>query len=366
MIIRDSMLRPEANNLTLLRLVLASAVIWTHSYWRMTGVSSVDEVSALLGAPISAFAVDGFFFLSGLLVYASLERSNNVVHFLRSRLFRIWPGLAVAVVATVVIGGWLSGLSVAAYLHGPTLRFLIGNLSLMSSGYALTGVECGDALCNVNGSLWTIPWEVRCYLLLAALGAIGFARRSWMVRLVLPATLIFAIGFHLPMVATAIKVILGDGILYNLGMIDRLWTMFALGIAAYIFRERIYLSWWLCLAMLLGTIACAHWQLHFHFASLFTAYAALCVGFLSAKRGAVSGRWPDYSYGMYIYAFPVMMLIAGQWQFTHHGWLALANLVATLPLAALSWHWIEKPMLMRARRFGMERESRPTAVESGS
>lgn len=362
MIIRDSMLRPEANNLTLLRLVLASAVIWTHSYWRITGVSGADEVSALLGAPISAFAVDGFFFLSGFLVYASLERSNNVVRFLRSRLFRIWPGLAVAVIAMVAIGFWFSGLNAGEYLRGPTLRFLLGNLSLLGSSYTLTGVECGDVLCNVNGSLWTIPWEVRCYLLLALLGAIGFAKRVWMVRLVLPATLIFALGFDLPIVATMIKSTLGEGIFYNLGMVDRLWTMFALGIAAYLFRERLYLSWWLCAALLLGTIACAHWQVDFHFGGLFTGYAALCVGFLSARRGAVSGTWPDYSYGMYIYAFPVMMLIAGQWPMVHHGWLALANLVATVPLAALSWHWVEKPMLMRARRFGMERESAPKSA----
>src|SRR3546814_4895336 len=51
--IEESLLRPHANNLTLVRLVLASSVIYTHCYWALTGRMGEDDLSAFLGAPIS-------------------------------------------------------------------------------------------------------------------------------------------------------------------------------------------------------------------------------------------------------------------------------------------------------------------------
>src|SRR3546814_8093344 len=86
--IEESLLRPHANNLTLVRLVLASSVIYTHCYWALTGRMGEDDLSAFLGAPISVYAVDGFFFLSGFLVFASLQRSARVGGFLLARVAR--------------------------------------------------------------------------------------------------------------------------------------------------------------------------------------------------------------------------------------------------------------------------------------
>src|SRR3546814_20078222 len=95
--IEESLLRPHANNLTLVRLVLASSVIYTHCYWALTGRMGEDDLSAFLGAPISVYAVDGFFFLSGFLVFASLQRSARVGDFLLARVARLSHALAVSV-----------------------------------------------------------------------------------------------------------------------------------------------------------------------------------------------------------------------------------------------------------------------------
>jgi peptidoglycan/LPS O-acetylase OafA/YrhL len=348
--ITDDRLRATANNLTLVRLVLASAVIWSHSYWRILGVANQDELSPWLGTTISAYAVDGFFFLSGFLVYRSLSVRGSVVDFAVARLARLWPGLAVAVALTILGGYFLSALPPGVYLNGNTLSFAIKNLSLLAAHYNLTGLQCGSEPCVVNGSLWTIPWEVRCYALLALLALVGFASPHWMARLILPLTAAGALGLHVPGMATMIEMIGSKGLLYNVQLIDRLWTMFALGIAAYMWRDRLRLSWTVLLLLGVLNLAAQHWHIHIHIQSLFVGYAVLCCGFLSARHRAISGSWPDYSYGMYIYAFPVMMLLAAAFTFSHHGWLALANAAATLPLAALSWHLVERPVLDRVRR----------------
>lgn len=350
MIIDDARLSPKSNNLTLVRLMLASAVIWTHSIWRVTGVREIDQFKPWLGHPISNFAVDGFFFLSGFLVYASLLRRESVKDFATARFARLWPAMAISVLLTVAIGAFLTTAEGAAYLGGPTGRFVLFNLSMLFPAFNLTGVNCGAALCNINGSLWTIPWEVRCYILLALLGGFGLSRPAVMKCLILPATAAFAVAMHLPGVESALGRIAGSTVVYYLHGADRLWFMFALGIAAFIWRAKLKLSWWWTLGLLLATVVSTRLDLYVpHLAQLLTASFVLNLGFLTAARKVVSGNWPDYSYGMYIYAFPVMMILAALAPGLTATMLAVVTALCTLVPAALSWHLAEKPVLDKVR-----------------
>lgn len=361
----DQLMRAEANNLTLVRLVLASAVIYTHCYWLLSGRMGKDDLSFLLGAPVSAYAVDGFFFLSGFLVYASLRRSAGVADFMLARLVRLWPALALSV-GIAVLAGFVVTIDRADYFSGATLKFLTNNLSFIAPAYNLTGVICDGRPCTINGSLWTLPWEARCYLLLGMLALLGLAREKMMVRLVLPATLVFALLWDLSAVREAAGGLIGRDALYYPDMADRLWPLFALGAAAYIFREKIHLSW-----VALGTLFIVNVLAHqagigLHVRAVFVGYALLCCGFLTARSRAISGRWHDYSYGMYIYAFPVMIAL-GQWrewgsQFT----LAAATALVTLPFAVLSWHAVERPALDGFRHYRKRRAGVGRAVHSAT
>lgn len=280
--ITRAQLSPRNNNLTAVRLVLASAVIWTHTAWRLTGREAWDEGVRWLGVPVSNLAVDGFFFLSGMLVYASLIRRASPLAFGAARLARLWPALAVSVLGTVLVGGFITRSQGLSYLHDSTARFLLGNLSLTSGHYTLTGVMCGAAPCNVNGSLWTITWEARCYVVLIVLLLIGASSPDAMKRLVLPATLAFAVSMHVPQVQEAIVAVAGRGALWNLTIVDRLWSMFALGIAAHLWRDQITLSWSMCAALLMLVVLSASYFPVPHLSGVFVAYAILCAGFLSA------------------------------------------------------------------------------------
>jgi len=347
--IDDHILRPKENNLTLTRLILASAVIYTHSFYPG---ADVDDLTWLLGSPVSHYSVDGFFVLSGFLVYRSLVQNMSVKRFALARLTRLWPGLAVMLVLVTLAGAFVTQAAPAQYFTGSaTLKFLFSNASLTFGYYSLTGIQCGDAPCNINGSLWTLPWEARCYVLLASLAALGLAGRRAMCFFVLPATFAFAILFDIPVIHSTLANLLGTHI-YYLDQIDRLWTAFAIGIAIYEFRHRIPLSWWLLALLFCLNVAIQRWLplAGTHARAVFIAYAALCVGFLSARRGSLSGNWPDYSYGMYIYAFPVMITLLALFRFPSTYLLALCNLVLTVPFAAASWHFVEKPALDWLRR----------------
>jgi peptidoglycan/LPS O-acetylase OafA/YrhL len=345
----DRLLAPSANNFNFVRLVLASSVIYTHAYAAVFRVYEVDALHWLFGAPISAYAVDGFFFLSGFLVYPSLIRNQSSVKFLVARFVRIWPGLAACVLLMVLAGRFLT-LTPQLYFSGETLQFVFGHLTFVKAYYNLPGVVCGDALCNVNGSLWTLPWEVRCYLVLAVLGVLGWAKPRYMALAVLPLTVVMAIVWDLPIVSSFVFEHFGPGAIYIGDIIDRLWPMFALGMAAYIFRARLVFSWWILAVLAVLTWGAHQIGLGLHVRGLFAAYLVMMLGFRTTGRGAFSAKWQDYSYGMYIYGGPVMLALTLKHVWNSHLLLALATAGVTLIFAAASWNLIEKPALAFAKR----------------
>jgi len=363
-IIDDGNLKPQNNDLTMVRLLLATLVIYSHSFYAVRG-NDHDDLTPILGAPISNYAVDGFFILSGFLVYRSLVTNNSLRFFALARLTRLWPALFVMTVLVTLCGLAFTTSSLAGYFTGKdTLKFLFFNPTFVFYGVNLTGVQCGAEPCNLNGSLWTLPWEARCYVILAALGALRLARAKPMTYLILPATLAFAVLWDVG-TAYGLNHMLGSGISYQFDRLDRLWFAFALGITAYLFRHRIPLSWWICLALLLVNVATQQLApaAGLHARAVFMAYFVLCLGFLGLRKTSVSSNWPDYSYGMYIYAFPVMFVLQRVFAFESPYALAVCNVLGTVPLAALSWHVIEKPALDQLKRYRKRMAAAPKHPE---
>ncbi len=350
--ITEHQLKPAANNLTLARLILASLVNYTHSFLVLSGVDR-DDLTWLLGSPLSHHAVDGFFFLAGFLVYRSLEKNPSISRFVLARATRLLPGLALMIVIVVSVGAAITKSPLLAYLSGlETVRFILFNLSLIAPAYDLTGVLCSGQPCNVNGSIWTLPWEARCYALLAMLALTGASLRFYMRRIVLPLTACAALGWAVAAYLFDPKTILPSGILYYLDTFLRFWPAFALGIWVYEIRGSIPLSWLLLAIVFTANLAIQHLfpPLGAIARLIFAAYFVLCVGFLSARYEATSAAWPDYSFGIYIYSSPVMKIVAAVFAISNSYLLTLTTLLAVTPLASLSWHVVESPALTWLRR----------------
>ncbi len=87
-----------------------------------------------------------------------------------------------------------------------------------------------------------------------------------------------------------------------------------------------------------------------------------CAFGLGALCRLESSRLPfDYSYGLYVYAFPIQATLAG-WLHPSALMLFFFSLAATLPLAALSWHAIEAPALRYLRNNAAARHVDKHAV----
>ncbi len=185
--ISDGLLAHDRNHFALVRWVLASAVIFTHAF-DLTGASGSDPMLPILGIAVSGLAVDGFFVVSGFLVAMSLERSHSLVSFAAARFLRIYPGLAVVLVlSALALGPAMTSLPLQNYLLDPAIYvYVLQNLIPITFTYDLPGVFAENPFGPaVNGSLWTIRFEIYCYAILALIALLGLYRPTgWLVAAV--------------------------------------------------------------------------------------------------------------------------------------------------------------------------------------
>lgn len=331
------------NNFNLIRAIAATAVLVSHAYPIALGPGTPEPLKALTGHALGSIAVYVFFVISGFLITASYLRSSGPVSFLVARGLRLFPGLLVSLaLVAFVMGPLVTSLPLGAYLgHAEVYTFMARNLTLVEPQYILPGVFEDNPMRAVEGSIWTLVFEVACYMGVFVLGLLGWLKRPALVAVAL------AIFFA----AWLAREITGAELIYHIRQILTLGLPFALGTAAWIWRDRIALHW----AGVLATAALA-WALS-GTALSFAAFA-LALGYGTFWLAYIPGGWlraynrlGDYSYGIYIYAFPAQGLAV---------WLAgpmtpLANmalgLALTLPPSIASWHLIESPALSLRRRL---------------
>ena len=171
----------HANNFDAVRLAAALLVLCSHQFF-LLGKAQPSPTGNTLGE----LAVMVFFVISGYLVAQSWYRDPHVVRFILRRFLRLWPALAVATMFIALVSACITTVPMRDYFGNALWHFITHNLQLRID-YTLPGVfgnTSSKAMSSVNGSWWTIPLEMKCYLYLAILGLIGL-RRRWASLLVL-------------------------------------------------------------------------------------------------------------------------------------------------------------------------------------
>lgn len=323
----------RSNNFDAIRLLAALLVMVSHQLFFLGRAQPL-----IAGRTLGDIGVFAFFVISGYLVAESWYRDPHLVRFALRRFLRIWPALAVATAIISFIGAFITVLPANAYFGPAVWRFIARNLQLRVV-YDLPGVFASSpvtAMSAVNGSWWSIPLEIRCYLYLAVLGLIGM-RRRWCVVLAL-AVVVFLYTRTLP----------GHPEANAAHNIRFLCIMFFLsGICARqfvieLFRFRVL---WVPIGVLLliGAVLSGGGDL-----ALWTALAPLVLvtGSLSTPWVRAASRFGDLSYGIYIYAYFVQQLSVRYWPGSHSMIASTcASVVVTTGSAWCSWHVVEAPAL---------------------
>src|SRR5438067_1245794 len=312
--------RGRDNNFNLVRLVAAGLVLVSHS-WPLTGTPG-EPFERFAGFSLGHFGVDIFFVVSGYLVTGSLLARDSLGAFLRARALRIFPALVANAFGTAfVIGAFVTAWPLARYFAAwGTWRYALQNSTTWPWGVCwwLPAVflhqPAGPA---VNGALWSLPWELTMYAMLAALGAALMRPRPWLSRA----------GFGRVVVALAVVTTVGHGLneafdwtrSFRIVQGLRLVALFCTAGTLQIFRDRIALHAaglaGLVVALLVHGLAMTLYPLSL-------AGVVLWVALVPGGPLRLYNRLGDYSYGFYLWQFPIQ-----QWIVLAHPGIGVARLV---------------------------------------
>ena len=333
--------------MNLLRFVMALAVLVAHAWPLTQGPGTPEPLQILTGYSLGSYAVFVFFALSGYLISHSYAQTNAPITYLVARAARLLPGLLVSLfLVAFVLGPVVSELSGAKYLTAQqSWDFVLANLTLIHPQYSLPGVFTANPYPEVEGSIWTLAHEAGWYLVLLICGMAGVLRHP---RVVLGLAGLLAAAY------VGVQVT-GGHIPGKLAQFIQLGLPFAFGMAFRSYNTRVPNSVWLLTGLALAAGLTLHATWGFPILMAFLTYATFWLCFVPKGRIRAFNRIGDYSYGIYIYAFPVQGLVV--WLvpgISVAGNIALA-LPLTLALAALSWHQVEQPALVWAKAWRMQR-----------
>ena len=323
-----------------MRITLAVAVVFWHSFGISYGVPWTSEVLAGPAKPFVSVILPAFFALSGFLVAGSLARSS-LTTFVGLRVIRIAPALSVEVVISALIfGPLLTTVALDAYFTDPLLHAYFLN-AIGKIQYFLPGLFPNNPIPNiVNGQLWTVPWELKCYIALTLLAVIGVARDRWVFLVCGGLAPILFVAWRLTFDAESRA-------LNELGQVTG-WALvlsFLAGVVIYQFRDRLPHSGALCALCLVLFVAALYLPFGEALLGLPVAYATVYLGVLNPPKTFVL-RTGDYSYGIFLYGYIVQQAVAQMGPWTHHWYINFPiSLAIVLVLAAISWHVVEKPAL---------------------
>ena len=335
------------NNFDFLRFVAATLVVFSHCY-PLSG-SAVEPFVKFTGIETGgAIAVGIFFVISGFLIASSYQAQPKARIFFWKRSLRIFPAFWGSVLfCALIVGPLFTVLPLGDYFSSHEFWQFLRNARLFVLHLLLPGVFENNPNPAVNGSWWTLPMEFSMYIFLFIAGKGGVLTRKWLWVIVMglftwhllipPDTK--AHFFHMPLFhfSRNSALFFAGSLLFHYRYVlerQRPWYAFGLaGLSFLLFRDFHGLS---------ASYPLVDYLIFYAYFPYLVIYFALhSIPFIRDWA-----RFGDFSYGIYLYAFPVQQsLVYLHWAQGSTVMLFAASMAIILPLAAASWHFIEKPAL---------------------
>ncbi len=322
-----------------LRIALSFAILAWHAIVISYGFPAEAAMWRTPLGTLAAALLPVFFALSGFLVMGSALRVGSLSTFLGFRMLRIVPALSTEVLlGAVLVGGIATTLPAHEYfLSAGFFRYLQNILGHVS--FFLPGVFEGNPEDTVNASLWTIPPEIFCYLFIGLMILSGAYRNR--VAYVAVAAILVAVNLLADNAFVREAGPRATGVLHQY----HLFLCFVLGNIFYLWRHRIPRAGWLFALSAVASFVMLQVPGLTNIALVTLTYCILYLGTTALPRLPLLSRG-DYSYGVYLYGYPVQQLVTMFFPNWHVWWFnILLSLPISLLLAAFSWHVVEKPAL---------------------
>ncbi|RKP46688.1 acyltransferase family protein [Pararobbsia silviterrae] len=349
------------NNFDLVRLIAALAVVFGHSYVIQWPADPHDVITHLFGRESAgSLGVFSFFLLSGILISASYDRQRSIARFLVLRIARIWPALAVcSLLAAFVVGPIFTTVPLREYFTSPVTWFFVAHMLTIVKGlgWLLPGVfEHNPFPAAINAAIWTLPLELKCYLVVLGAGVLGLigTRRGMTI-----ACVIASLGFAFLLRHPPTFILFMDITVLQAGYSFWPVPFFLLGMLLYGWRDQVAINGVTALALVAAYIGLRDTGAGPVLFYIAFAYGVLWVGLTPALRRFVPTH--DYSYGIYVYGFVIQQCLASVAPTLNHLIAFAFVLPVVFACAYASCHWVERPALDACRAL-LARRPRAAAL----
>lgn len=291
-------MQEKSTNVNLIRFFAAAGVLVSHAHVLSDG--SQDWLCRLTGVTWGALAVGFFFFVSGLYVSKSLVRCQKGSKYFAARIKRLIPLLAVVILVTVfLLGPWMSTLGAGEYFRNVSTWKYLANIFLIPV-HNLPGVfETGNISSTVNGSLWTLPVEFLCYMILFAAFKMKLLQKDkkaiWGFGIMLVSIVSYWLGNRLSssMILSASQAVI----------------LFFMGAFYYVIKDMLVLDVRMGVLAILGWTAFSCLGISF-FGNILFLPVIITVFLIGTKQVFPrASELGNLSYAIYLTAFPVQQIV---------------------------------------------------------
>jgi len=327
----------KSNSLNVIRLVLALLVVVFHSFplGGFQGAASIGQM------PLGTFAVASFFVVSGYLISHSRSKSSTG-HYFWKRGLRIIPAYLFAYLMTAFVFSFIVGLVSGGWSFEAAANYVIRGLQFFVFGPE----EIGATLIGLpyplswNGSMWSVRVEALLYVATALAFSLSRLLNLQVVLVAFWASL------------TLVSILIQLGILLDPSPASILTTLayfvpfYLAGSLLYLWRGKVSVTTrWILLATVAAAISLSVPELTV-FSSLPLGYLLLVIGSVRTPKVFSHLLKNDYSYGVYVLAFPIQQTLSALGVNSLGLWVYMAaSLLASLAFALVSWHGVESPAL---------------------
>ncbi len=329
------------NNYNLLRFLAACFIAFYHCFFMAMGPEMTDDRFPAL-YQLSQIVLNFFFIASGFLIAQSFQRRKDIISYSVARFLRLIPGVFVlSLIICFVIGPIVTEIPLKDYFTALATWTYVPVTTALQPDAVLPGVFASNPNpYEIDAALWTLRYEVVCYVGLAILGLWGALKRSTKFTII---TGLVLLAYGLMTYATQLRDIAAINHLMHFGL------SFFIGTFFYVYRDSIPLH--ITIAIGLGLLAFGAHMVWGKLAEPIvigaSAYIVFWLAYIPAGFIRHYNKLGDYSYGVYIYHYPIQQVL----MYAIGGFSPFALLFVSLPLtiaiAVLSWMLVEKPSLAK-------------------
>jgi len=339
------------NRFDFVRLIAAWLVLYSHSYV-LSASKEIELISKYLKFDTAGgLAVGVFFSISGYLVFKSLKNSNSLKIFIIKRALRIYPALILSVLFSVfVVGIICTELSIQEYLTNRKTLSYLKTITGFNIKYELPGVFENFPEKSVNGSLWSIAIELRCYLVLGIISLLPFSMK---LKLWISVTILSSLLLFRPIEAPSDLSIKFLGLSYDF---NKFGLMFTLGCLIASYEKHKNFQYIKIIGLISASILIIISNLEI---SKFTLIAYnylipfifIWIGLYFTLLPKIPDKIGDISYGLYLFSFPIQQLLIYLELSSNLVNFILLSTILSVFLSAISWQFVEKPFLNLKHKF---------------